>query len=114
MSMFVYITENCRQEAKLHARSDDIETVAKQIERTQNTLMFDRFPQPYLVKKKFAGRQGRLIGSEHVVDVDGLEHKLVLLLSVMIRGDKDYDGQKGFGHDPVGMARRRSTRSSRN
>lgn len=106
MSMFVFITENCRQEAKRHAMSDDIETIAKQIERTQNTLMFDRFPQPYLVKKKFAGRQGRLIGSEHIVEVDGMEHKLILLLSVMIRGDKDYDGQKGFGHDPDGYGKK--------
>lgn len=107
MSMFVYITDNCQQEAKLHAMSDDIKTVAKQIERTQNTLMFDRFPQPYLVKKKFSVRQGRLIGSEHIVDVDGQEHKLVLLLSVMIRGDKDYDGQKGFGHDPEGYGKKK-------
>ena len=107
MSMFVMISENCMEEAKLHGMSDAIETLAKQIEKTQNTLMFDRFPQPYLVKKKFAGRQGRLIGSEHVVRVDGEEHKVVLLLSVMIRGDKDYDSPRGFGHDPEGYGRQK-------
>ena len=95
MSLFVYITDACREDARTHGLSDEIDKLYARIEANQNTAQFDRFPKPYIVKKKLSGRQGRLIAEEQIVGA----HLVVVFLAVMIRGSREY--ADGFGLDPV-------------
>lgn len=95
MALFVYITDSCREDARTHALSDEIERLKERIESTQSTSHFNPFPPPYLVKKKMGGRQGRLIAD---LRKHG-EHAVVVFLAIMIRGDKAYENQ--FALNPV-------------
>ncbi|NLG01396.1 MAG: hypothetical protein GX565_14770 [Lentisphaerae bacterium] len=99
MALFVYITNDCREEAKKHSVSDVLTTFAERVEKSQNTTYFDPFPPPYLVKKKFGIYQGRLIASEHFVQSGGEEHTVIVFLAILIRGSKDYEN--GFADDAV-------------
>jgi len=95
MALFVYITDSCREDARTHALSDEIERLKERIESTQSTSHFNPFPPPYLVKKKMGGRQGRLIAD---IRKHG-EQAVVVFLAIMIRGDKAYENQ--FAVNPV-------------
>lgn len=104
--LFVYITDTCREDAKRHSMVSNLERLVKEIEKTQTTSAFDQFPKPYYVKKKFAGRQGRLIAAEKFVKVKGETHSVLALLAILIRGDGEYDSPTGFGHDPEGYGKK--------
>jgi tetratricopeptide (TPR) repeat protein len=99
MALFVYITEECRIEAQKHSIADMLTTFAERVEKSQNTTYFDPFPPPYLVKKKFGIYQGRLIASEHFIQVGDEEHTVIVFLAILIRGSKDYEN--GFADDAV-------------
>jgi hypothetical protein len=94
MTLYVQICDNCQKEAELHALVDEMERFKERVEATQSTDLFDQFPIPYLVKKKLGGRQGRLIATLRPV----AEHAVVVFLSIMIRGHREY-GE--FVRDPV-------------
>lgn len=102
MSLFVHITDNCEASASRHGVLNELEKFRDRVERTQSTSSFDKFPAPYLVKKKLAGRQYRLIAKSFEVGDD----VVVVFLEVMIRGDHDYDADGGFGNDPEGYGQR--------
>lgn len=102
MSLFVYITDNCENSASRHGVLNELKKFGDRIEHAQSTSSFDKFPAPYLVKKKLAGRQHRLIAKSFEVGDD----VVVVFLEVMIRGDRDYDADGGFGKDPDGYGRR--------
>lgn len=104
--LFVYITDTCREDAKRHSMLPNLERLAKEIEKSQTTSAFDQFPKPYYVKKKFAGRQGRLIAAEKLFKFNGETHSVLALLAILIRGDGDYDSPTGFGHDPDGYGKK--------
>ena len=99
--LFVLITDECASDARSHQMEGQLRKLGEEIEKKQNTSVFDRFPPPYLVKKKFCNRQGRLIGLEQTVHVDQEEHTVIVLLAVLIRGHDEYDGTQGFGHAPI-------------
>lgn len=99
MTIFVYTTKKCKDDALRHAISDELERFAVRVEKSQNTNQFDPFPPPYLVKKKLGGQQGRLIAEKRHLD----DHAVVVFLAIMIRGDKDY--QNHFAVDPVAYGR---------
>jgi len=96
MALFVYITESCRNDARRHSLSDEIDRLKERVESSQSVSHFDPFPPPYLVKKKLGGRQGRLIADRRQCG----EHAVVVFLAIMIRGDSAYENH--FGLDPVG------------
>lgn len=96
MALFVYITENCKDDANTHGLLDEIERFKERVESTQSTSLFDHFPPPYLVKKKLGGQQGRLIADRRTVG----DHAVVVFLAIMIRGKRAYEDQ--FATDPVG------------
>ena len=100
MAIVVYITDQCRQNAAEHGFQEPLETFAQSVERQQSTSYFDPFPPPYLVKKQFGGRQGRLIAQLHTSG----EHAVVVFLAVMIRGTAEYEQQ--FAKDPNDYGRR--------
>lgn len=99
MSLLVLVTDNCKQEATKHNLLQELDRFKERVEQTQGISHFDPFPPPYLVKKKFGGRQGRLIAEKRVVG----EHLVVIFLTVLIRGDRAYED---FVNDPVGYGER--------
>jgi hypothetical protein len=93
MSTFVYFTENCRSDTITHGIMEDVERLKQRIENTHSTSMFDPFPAPYLVKKKFGKYQCRLIAELRTVE----DHAVIIFLAVLIRGGHDY---KSFSDNP--------------
>ena len=57
MALFVYVTDQCRDDANVHSIKAEIQLFKERVERTQSTSLFDPFPPPYLVKKKIGGKQ---------------------------------------------------------
>jgi tetratricopeptide (TPR) repeat protein len=101
MAVLAYVTEACGNDARSHNCIDALERQCRAIEEAQSAgIYFDRFPQPYLVKKQFGGRRGRLIAIERQVG----EHTVVVFLAVMIRGDRDY--ASGFSQEPEAYGKR--------
>ncbi len=99
MAIFVYITKECRDEAQRHTLQDDLDKFKDRVERAQNARLLEPFPPSYLVKKKFGGRQGRLIAKQ--VNLD--EHAVIVFLSVMIRGESAYEN--GFSRNHIEYGR---------
>lgn len=99
MTLFVYVTDSCQQDAKRHSVQTDIDRIRANVEESQSLSLFDPFPPPYLVKKKLHGRQHRLVADYRRIG----EHSVVVFLAVMIRGGKDYEQE--FSHDPVAYGR---------
>lgn len=95
MTLFVYVTENCRADSRTHGLAEEIDRLASRVERTQSVSTFDTFPSPYLVKKKLGGRQGRLI-AEHRFHGDV---GIIVFLSILIRGSREYDEFQKYPHD---------------
>src|SRR6185369_5858331 len=89
MSLFVYVTDACLQDAKRHGLAPDLHTLRDRVENSQRTDLFDPFPAGYLVKKKFGGRQGRLIAQHRSVGADAA----IVFLSILIRGDHAYEDE---------------------
>jgi len=98
MAILVYVTENCREEAQRHALQDELERFKDRVEKVQSTRLFEPFPPTYLVKKKFGGRQGRLIARQHNLG----DNAVIALLSVMIRGDSAYEDGFSRNHTEYG------------
>lgn len=86
MAILAYITERCRSEAAEHALVEDLTKLQTRLEKTQNLSQFDRFPVPFMVKKKFGGQQARLIAQQRNLG----DHAVVIFLAVMIKGSHDY------------------------
>lgn len=99
MALFVFITENCKKDAREHGLVEEIERFRDRVETSQSTSLFDPFPPPYLVKKKLGARQNRLIAQSHSMG----GHGVVLFLAVMIRGHRAYEDE--FAVDPVAYGR---------
>lgn len=100
MALMVFVTENCRKNARDHGLVNELDAFRDRVEQTQSTSLFDPFPPPYLVKKKLGGRQGRLIADLRTVE----DHAVIVFLSIMIRGHHAYDRE--FGRDPIAYGQR--------
>ena len=104
MAIYVYVTENCRENAITHGLQEELDRFVARVEKAQSLALFDSdFPPPFLVKRKFGGRQGRLIAQD-VRPTGAEDHTIVVLLALMIRGTGEYDQ---FGHDPLDYGNRR-------
>lgn len=99
MALFVHITEACRNEANSHSFDEALSRFSERVEKSQDTRHFDPFPPPYLVKKQFGSRQGRLVAEQHTISHEGTDHTVVVFVSVLIRGERAYDSE--FGKDPL-------------
>ena len=104
--ILVHITERCREDAKRYGWLPVLERVKAEVEKRQSTSAFNQFPRPYFVKKKFGGRQGRLIAIEKILEVDGEMYNVFVFLTILIRGDREYASPTGFGSDPEGYGKR--------
>lgn len=100
MALFVYVTEHCWDDARKHGYSEDVGRLKERVEGAQSLSLFDPFPPGYYVKKKFGGRQGRLIAGYQAVG----QHAIAVFLAILIRGDRAYE--EGFAKDPEGYGAR--------
>jgi hypothetical protein len=91
MALFAFVTDKCREEAKGFNYLPDLKNLCEQIEESQDFNRFDPFPPPYLVRKHFAGRNGRLIALKQPVTYQDEEHTVIVLLSVIMRGNRAYE-----------------------
>jgi len=96
MSLFVYVTKRCEEEAASAGWQEDLEKLKNKVEQVQDLQGFDHFPAPYRVKKKFPRYNARLIASLHKVD----DHDVACFLSILTKADSAYDQ---FQNDPVGF-----------
>ncbi len=99
MTLLVFVTERCENDARTHGLFGEIERFRERVESAQGTSQFDPFPPPYFVKKKLGGRQGRLIADHRKVG----DHAILVFLAILIRGDKHYEE---FSADPAAYGQR--------
>lgn len=92
MSLFVYVTDECRKDIQKYSLGADVDRFTQRLLQAQQTNLFDPFPPPYL-KKRFL-RQIRLIASQQRFG----EHLVVIFLRLLVRGDDEY--KDGFLKDP--------------
>lgn len=91
--MYVFISENCRKEAKTFGLETKIDKIARQIERLNYhdfTNYADKFEHPFYVKKQVAYNYRLLI---KVVDleIDGKHHQVAVFFKIFNRSNKGYD-----------------------
>lgn len=84
MSVFVWISDQCRKDAVPQNYLSQLEKLQARIEQEQHLGILDRFPPPFL-KKRFE-RQIRLVAKEFRVGQD----TLVVFLRLIVRGDREY------------------------
>ena len=91
MALFVYITEECREDAKRHNRVEEMLRLKEKVEKVQRYYHFDNFPPPYL-KKRF-DRQIRLVAKYIYITLPGQEeeHTVVIFLRMFVRSSSDYE-----------------------
>ena len=102
MAIYVFVTENCRENAITHGLQQELERFVARVEKAQSLELFANFPPPYLVKRRFGSDQGRLIVEQKRIP-GAEEHTIVCLLAILMRGSQDYD--QGFGRNPVDFGR---------
>jgi len=85
MSLYVYITEECREDAREHSIEREVNIFKNKILNTQRITLFDNFPPPYL-KKRFK-RQQRLLAAERRIGDD----IIIVFYRILIRGGKTYE-----------------------
>ncbi|MBQ9336710.1 MAG: hypothetical protein IJS14_05365 [Lentisphaeria bacterium] len=103
MAWFAYISKECEKAARLHGVFPKVVELQQKVEELQQDCLprFHQFPPPYLVKKKFAGKEGRLIAERREIPDGADEHTVIVFLDFMTRGNADYEREYGFGHDPI-------------
>ena len=91
MSLFVHITEECRESAERHGALDIVTKLATQVEEDQSDEMFEKSPKPFMVKKNIRRRAGRLLAVKRFATVDGQNHAVVVFLRLMMYDADHYD-----------------------
>jgi hypothetical protein len=90
MALFVYPADTLREDAKKQGVAQDkIKRFCDEVERTQSISTFDRFPPPYLTRKRIWSYNNRLIAAEHSVG----EHLVIVLLRLLVKSSRDYEHQ---------------------
>src|SRR3990167_1570593 len=98
MAIYVYVTDRCKREAEESGMSEALTRFADRIQKSQQLNAFDPFPAGFYVKKKFHGRQGRLVGKSFKHG----DHLVLCLFSILTQHDT-YNNR--FVADPEGYAR---------
>jgi hypothetical protein len=88
MALYVYITEECKEDAKKHSRYQEMMALKEKVETAQRICHFDNFPTPYL-KKRF-DRQIRLLADHRPIKVGDDTHLVINFLRVFVRSGAEY------------------------
>ncbi len=93
MALLVYASDELRNDARnMGVTKDKVNEFAGEIEASQSTAFFDRFPPPFLTCKKKWAYNNRLIAAEQKIG----EHLVVLLLRLLVKGNE----YQHFENDP--------------
>ena len=84
-TFYVYITEQCKDDAARHSVTKDVQKLAKKIEEDQSDRGLDHYPPPY--RKKVMGRPGRLVIEEHRSEDD----TVLCFARYFTRGSSEYE-----------------------
>ncbi|WP_417730833.1 hypothetical protein [Rosistilla oblonga] len=89
MPIHVFISETVKSDCQTHGMGTDcLKALQERIEKPQHIELFERNnPHPVLVKKKFYGRDKRLIAVQKHVGSDSV----IVLLRVLIRSSSEYE-----------------------
>ena len=92
MSIYVFITDECRREATIKGFSTEVEKLKSKLETEQNRGGLIKYPPPFFVKK--FGKPGRLVIEEKFIG----GNTLICFLRFFIRSDPKY--RKEFLDNP--------------
>lgn len=84
-TFYVYITEQCKNDAAKHSVTKDVQKFAEKLEEEQSDRGLDHYPPPY--RKKAMGRPGRLVIEEHRSD-DAI---VLCFARYFTRGSSEYE-----------------------
>jgi len=89
MTIFVYVSDLAKNDCMKHGMGTEcLDSVKERIEGPQSIEGFERSnPHPVLIKKKFYGRDKRLVAVQKHVEQD----TVIVLLRVLIRGNNEYE-----------------------
>ena len=91
MSYFVYITDHCIKSAKQYSMYTVLIKLKDTVQAKQSISIFDTFPYPFIVKKQFGDRQGRLIAKVLPIQYQDADHYVVVFLDYLVKASKGYD-----------------------
>jgi hypothetical protein len=87
----VYLTEECKKESQAHGLLEAVIKFKDDIEKKQNIARFDKFPEPYFVKKQIGDKRGRLLAIKTDYEISNKTYELIIFLAFLFRGEKEYD-----------------------
>lgn len=90
MKIYVYVSESCKQQARIYQLEQQLQQIETAIEQAQNFLQFEIFEYPYYVRKRISYRY-RLLAKVTEHYVDGEHYRIFSFLRFYHRGDKDYE-----------------------
>jgi hypothetical protein len=82
MTIFVYITDTCREQATKHHINQALDKLVANIEREQAFWRLDSFPYPFWVKKRLGNRHSRLICRLESHQIHGQAQDVLVCLSI--------------------------------
>ena len=86
MALYVFITDDCKEDAQRHGQSELLYNIKIRVEKTQHLTGFEFFSSSNFLKKNM-GRNLRLIGYKTPINNDD---ELVLFLRVLPRSSQEY------------------------
>lgn len=89
MSLYVYISEKCEEEARSYHLEEHLYQLKNRVEQEQNLSQFEVFEYPYRVKKRL-GYNYRLLTRLCYVEIQQKKYQVLVFLKLYNRGDKDY------------------------
>lgn len=87
----VYVTEECKRESQAHGLLESVMKFKEDIEKKQNISRFDKFPEPYFVKKQIGDKRGRLLAIKIDRQILDKIYEVIIFLVFLFRGEKEYD-----------------------
>ena len=91
MALFVYVTKQCQQDATKHQLKSELQELVARIEQQQALWSLDAFLHPFWVKKRLGNRHTRLICRIESHTVGGEVHDVLVMMSIMQRGSREYE-----------------------
>ncbi len=103
MAYYVYPTVQFLEDAQRSSVTQEAiqRQIVQWVESRQSIGCFNRFPMPFLTKKRFADYNNRVIAAEELVEHNGETHNVVVLLRLVTRSSTPYNN---YAKDPEATA----------
>ncbi len=90
MSLFIYITPQCKKDAQLHGVESSLTRLANNLQREQRLWGLQGFSYPYFVKKQFGRAHLRLICRREQMTIDRYTIDVLILITILQRKEDKY------------------------